>query len=188
MPPAPPPALPAHTRVSQQEGALEVSRPWSRLHLLYLVLLGVVIGCGSFGQQLIASRAETLLPRSWLGYPMMGLASVAGAVIVYLLVLTVLNRMTLRAEQGRLRMSTGPLPWPPAEFELRTEDIALFIVTPWLRVRQGASEFSSERYALVVVDRRGKRRVLVMGLETDDQGLWLVHELRRTLGLTGPRP
>jgi hypothetical protein len=62
---------------------------------------------------------------------------------------------------------------------------AILMVAVLLGPRDLPKDFTGG-YAVYVIDQQGKRRLLVSGLDTKEQGAWLARELRRALRMRQP--
>jgi hypothetical protein len=180
--------LPDHLTFSARDGVLEISRRWSGMTYLLLASFCCFGFCGLFGQALVAGTVRnmsggkfvgyTQVP--WLGYLMMGVSVLLTVLVLYVVLLSLVNRITVRAEPGRLRLLHHPLPWPPGTLDFGPRDVRLE-TTPGLQVKQGEKHVVDPTFILVAIDRKGWRHALVSGLKSQAQAEWLAAELRRVM-------
>ena len=187
--PTPQEPLPEHLTLSTRDGGLEVSRRWSSGTLLLLASFCCFGSCGLYGQGLVAGtvrympngRFEGYIKVPWLGYLMMGVSVLLTVLILYVVLLSLVNHITVRAEPGRLRVLHHPLPWPPGTLDFRPGDIR-FETLPGLQVKQrGGQHLVPPTFSLIAVDRRGVKHALVSGLKSKEQAAWLAAELQRVM-------
>ncbi|WP_309897009.1 hypothetical protein [Archangium sp.] len=187
--PTPQELLPEHLTFSTRDRGLEVSRRWKSVTLLLLSSFCCFGSCGLYGQGLVAGTVRnmrngqfvgyTKVP--WLGYLMMGVSVLLTVLILYVVLLSLVNHITVRAEPGRLRVLHHPLPWPPGTLDFRARDIR-FETLPGLQVKQrGGPHLVPPTFILVAVDRRGGKHELVPGLTSKEQAAWLAAELQRVM-------
>ncbi|HLL01170.1 MAG TPA: hypothetical protein VK539_11325 [Myxococcaceae bacterium] len=187
-------ALPANLTLTSRDGRLELSRRWSLLGSAILPGLCCFGPCGLYGQALVDGTVQNIsngrvtgyIKLPWLGYPMMAIAMLCSAVLLYLFLASLVNRTVVRVEPGRLRVFNRPLPWPYGSVELTPEDISHFETTPGLRVKQGGKDVVKPTDIMLVVDRQGRKHQVAPGLESHAQFAWLEAQLRRTLGMPVP--
>lgn len=198
--------LPERFKLQREDGALELSWSWKQQPVL--ALLPVVLffcccpmPCGLYGQALVEGTVEYKPNNVFAGYlkiPWLGYLLIAGAVlfsVAFLLLSlgTLVNRTTLRAERGWLRLSHRPIPIPKTE--LHADDLVGFepsFSTPVSRRSERKklppAAGPGEEYRLDVVHRNGTRYRVVSDLETLEQCAWVERELRRALGMSEAPP
>ena len=162
--------LPARFDVHRGDGALQVR--WAKGNKVGAVLLAAFAAAWGIGA--VGSGLVFLAPVS-LG-------------ILYLAAVRGINRTTLRIERGGVSVRQGPLPWRGARRDVPREDIAqLFSSEHVTRTNNGSDghrqvqEYRS--YRLQAIDRAGGKRLLVGGLSSADQALWLEREAEALLGI-----
>jgi len=186
--PTPQEPLPDHLTFSARDGVLEISRRWRGMTFLLLASFCCFGCCGLYGQGLVAGTVRhmsngkfvgyTKVP--WLGYLMMGVSALLTVLVLYVVLLSLVNRITVRAEPGRLRVLHHPLPWPPGTLDFGPGDVRLE-TTPGLQVKQGEKHVVDPTFIVVAVDRKGWRHALVSGLKSQAQAEWLAAELRQVM-------
>jgi hypothetical protein len=173
---------------------LELSRRWSPWTASLLLLAFCCFSpCGLYGQALVAgtvrhtSKGQVVgyIQNSWLGYLLIAGSVLSTLLILYVCLLSLVNRVVLRVEPGRLRLVHTPLPWFPGNLELTPADITRFEFLPGLRVKQGQKDIVAPTFILWVVDRAGRKHQLLSGIE-EARCAWLEGEIRRTLGMSAP--
>jgi len=189
--PTPQEPLPSYLRFSARDGRLELSWRWSGLTSLLLSSFCCFGCCGFYGNALVEGTVREMRKKQfvgyvkvpWLGYLMMGVSALLSVLILYVVLLSLVNRITLRAEPGRLRLIHRPLPWPLGSLDLRPEGLR-FETIEGLKVMQGEKNLASPSYILIVFDQNGSRHRLASGLTSRAQGDWLAAELRRVMAGT----
>ncbi len=180
--------LPDHLTFSSRDGVLELSRRWSGLTSLLLASLCCFGCCGFYGQGFVdgTMRHERkgqflgYLKIPWLGYLLMGVSALLTVLVLYVVLLSLVNRITVRAEPGRLRLFHHPLPWPFGTLDFRPRDVRLE-TTPGLQVEQAGKHLVDPTFIVVAIDRKGWRHPLVSGLKSQAQAEWLAAEIRRVM-------
>ncbi len=186
--PTPQEPLPGHLRFSARNGGLEISHRWSGLTSLLLSTFCCFGCCGLYGQALVEGTVREMKKKQfvgyikvpWLGYLMMGVSALLSVLVLYTVLLSLVNRITVRAEPGRLRLLHRPLPWPVGTLDLRPENCR-FETIEGLKAMQGEKNLLAPSFILIVIDQRGWRHKLVPGLKSQAQGEWLAAELRRVM-------
>ena len=187
--PTPREPLPEHLTFSTRDGGLEVSRRWNGMTWLLLSSFCCFGCCGSYGQALVAGTVRYMpngrfagyIKVPWLGYPMMGVSVLLTVLILYVVLLSLVNHITVRVEPGRLRVLHHPLPWPPGALDFGPTDIR-FETLPGLQAKQrGGPHLVPPTFILVAVDRRGGKHELVPGLKSKEQAARLAAELQRVM-------
>lgn len=184
-------ALPANLTLASRDGRLEISWRWSPFFVGLLPALCCFGPCGLYGSALVDGTVRHMsngrfvgyLKLPWLGYPMMAVAMLGSAVLLYLFLASLVNRTVVRAEPGRLRVFHTPLPWPPTSVDLAPEDIVGFEAASGLRVMQGNKHLVKPTDSLVLVDTQGRKRQVATSLESQAQISWVEAQLRQTLGM-----
>jgi len=167
---------PPNTTVDEDQDGLTITHSWRSRERLRLVALG---GGGIFGISLIASL-------TLLGYGVIKLSAVEIINILVLDVLVVLAFILLTAntvvrvtpEAIRVRHRRHFL---PQHFRIAVANLdQLFCV----RVHASVGAARLYRFHVVVLDRSGRRVILVPNLESRKEALYLERTIERNLGIT----
>lgn len=101
--------------------------------------------------------------------------------LTYCALAAVLNRTTIRAQAGILRVSEGPLPWTLAK-TISTKDIhQLYCKRVETRGRRGTGTVIS--YDVLVLLANGTSTQLVKHLEEPEQALFIEQAIEERLGI-----
>jgi hypothetical protein len=210
--------LPARFQLRFDDG-LELSWRWRppgvpSMLVGLLAFLGCCPGsCGLLGKGLVQGTVEITREDQSVGYmriPWLGYLLIAGSLLVtaaslVILLLSLVNRTTLRAGHQRLSIRHGPIALPGLELLasdiLRIEPRLSRKARQWMEFKQrhpdpedpapaedpaSPEDFTGE-HTVSVVNRQGEQRAVVSGLETEQQAAWLARELMLALGLLPPR-
>lgn len=198
--------LPERFTLQREDGALELSWSWKQQPVLSLlpILLFVCCcptPCGLYGQALVKGTVaykpnnsfQGYLKIPWLGYLLIAGAVLFSAALLFLELASRVNRTTLRAQDGWLRVTHRPIPIPKTE--LHADDIVGFKPSLSRTVsRKGEAKKlppragPGEEYRLDAVRRNGTHYRIVSDLETLEQCAWVERELRRALGMPEAPP
>ena len=164
-------ALPRRFDVHRGQGALQVR--WSKGNKVGAIIIAVFALVWGF---LTASSGVFLLVPVSL-------------VLLYVAAVKGLNRTTFRVDERGLSVRQGPLPTRGAKRDMARTDIAqLFANERITRTRMDSGSDTRRvqehrSYALQAIDRGGRKRVLIGGLSSPDQALWLEREAEALLGI-----
>jgi hypothetical protein len=161
--------LPPRFTVEDTFGGLTIRRRWFSPAILFLAVFAV--GWDSFLVFWYATAFATGAPWIMVVFPVVHLA--VGVVLTYSVVACFLNTTTVTAEDGRLTVRHGPLPWP-GNTDLETADFDQLYCEE--KVHRGKNG-ESRTYAVSALTRGGTKRKLLDGLTDADQAVFIEQRL-----------
>jgi hypothetical protein len=168
-------AAPASTRwKTVDENALALEYRWFGLEGVFMLLF-TTFWCGSIftmisgiavSDGVFAALPMLAVPHVWIG---VGLA--------YYSLATLLNTTEIFAEDGRLTVRHGPVPWWGSR-DVRIDEIDQFYVE-----RSGVRVNKQPRWNLALMSKSGTGQVLVRLIATESEALWLEDTIERKLAI-----
>ncbi len=173
-PPRPPVPMPPRFRLEDRGGRTHIRWrwPWRTRGLLGVALVLWALYGAYAWLGVVMELDEGPLSSS---YPTFH--GLLGLALVYVLVVSLVNRITLQAQRGALRITQGPLPWPKGKRLAGVEQL----YSKRRELRQG--ENGTVFFELWAITRDRRQHKLVGGLDHPHQALWLERTLEERMGL-----
>ena len=176
-----PVSLPERFDVQGSGRNIRIRWRWFKVAELFLIPFAIAWNVFLVGWYSIAFGVGSDVPGG-MGLIMMvfPLAHVAvGVGVAYRAVANLVNRTTVAAVDGTLRVRHGPLPWWPNPTVPLRDLEQLYVTRKVVRGKNG----TSVTFELRAVTRAHRTQLLLGGLAALDQALWLEQELERALDI-----
>ncbi len=152
-----------------------ITRRWRSMILLFLIPF--CIAWDSFLVFWYSKAFSGQMPWIMIIFPIGHVA--VGVGLTYFVLATLFNHTVIIAGQGRLRISTGPIPWG-RNIDMSSSDIdQIFSKSKTNRSRNG----SSMTYTLWAVLHNSTTIKLMGSVDDEDQALFIEQKLRKALGI-----
>ncbi|MCA9717071.1 MAG: hypothetical protein H6713_03855 [Myxococcales bacterium] len=175
-----PVAMPSHFRVERDGGRLAVRWrwfQWSDIFLLFFAIAWDAFLVGFYAMMSLANDAPGPMKIIMYVFPLAHVA--VGVGITYRALAGLLNTTTLVVEERTLSVRHFPLPWWPAP-KIPVDSLEQLYATK--KIKHGKNT-ATVTYELRAVTREHHGRLLLAGLQSLDQALWLEQEIELLLNI-----